>query len=233
MSRQREWNTIWDKKYKRYSEYKDLHVSAGFDDLSYAEWEKLTQFFIKKTNFQKTDDVLEVGCGSGAFLKELDVNSLSGIDFSKDAISKINSILKGNFKVSEATKIPFNNHSFDTVFSFSVFFYFNDYDYAQKVIDEMYRVLKPGGKLFIGEVSDIDKKEIAEKLRTESDNQREKHRVSKKKVDHLYYPLTFFKEIAKKKNMDIEIINQDIPELNFYYNAPYRFSLIMTKQGNS
>lgn len=231
MTRKNDWNEIWDKKYSAHKD-KELHVSAGFDDLSYHQWGKLTHFFIKKVGFSVTDSVLEVGCGSVAFLKELNVKSLSGVDFSGDAISKINTSLSGDFKVSEANKIPFDNSSFDKVFSFSVFFYFNDYDYAQKVIDEMCRVLKPGGKLFIGEVSDIEKKEIAEKLRVESDDQREKHRVSKKKVDHLYYPVSFFKEIAKKKNMDIYIINQDIPELSFYYNAAYRFSVIMTKQDN-
>lgn len=228
MTRQNDWNDIWNKKYNTCRD-KELHISAGFDDLSYPQWKKLTQFFINKVGFSSSSSVLEVGCGSGAFLKELNVKSLSGIDQSSEAISKINTTLNGDFKISEASKIPFDDKYFDIVFSFSVFFYFNDFNYARETINEMCRVLKQNGKIFIGEISDIEKKEIANQLRDESHLQREKHRITKKNTDHLYFPKSFFKEIARSKNMNIEIIDQDIPELDFYNNASYRFSVILTK----
>jgi len=233
MNRQKEWNKIWNKKYTKYKGHKDLHVSAGYDDLTYAEWQKLTGFFINKLDIKSTDDVLEVGCGSGAFLNEIkEVGSLSGIDYADDAIDKIRNVMEGDFHVSEAAILPFENDSFDVIVSFGVFFYFDSFDYATKVIKEMLRTLKLGGKIFIGEVSDLDKKDVALKLRADSDEKRDKHRVSKRQADHLYYPLSYFIKTAENIGMDIEVIKQDIPELEFYYNAHYRFSVILTDKVN-
>ena len=232
MSRKNKWNEIWNKKYTAYLDAEHLHVSAGYDDLSYPEWKKLTSFFIDKLNFKATDDVLEIGCGSGAFLKELPtVNTISGVDYAEDAITKINSIFDGDFQVAEAVKLPYPDNSFSKVISFGVFFYFDDYTYASQDISEMKRILKPDGIIFIGEVNNIEKKELALKLRNESEEQRNQHRVSSNDVDHLYYPKYFFKEIALKNNFKIEIIDQNISELDFYYNASYRFSVILTSTG--
>ena len=228
MNRQTKWNKIWNKKYTNYKDHKYLHVSAGYDDLTYPEWQKLTSYFIDRLELKKTDDVLEVGCGSGAFLNEIkNVQSISGVDYAKDAINKVKKIMEGNFHVSEAARLPFDDKSFDIIISFSVFFYFNNFDYASEVVDEMLRTLKPGGRIFIGEINDVEKKDLALKLREESEEKRQTHRVSKTNVDHLYYPVSFFTDIAIQKDMDIEIIDQDIPELKFYYNAPYRFSVIL------
>lgn len=232
MTRQSEWNKIWNKKYTTYKDAKSLHVSAGYDDLTYAEWQKLTGYFIEKIKIKPTDDVLEVGCGSGAFLNEIkEVGSLSGIDYADDAIDKIKQVVEGTFYVSEASNIPFKNNTFDIILSFGVFFYFNNYDYAISAIDEMCRVLKPGGKIFIGEINDLAKKELALQLRAESDDKRDAHRVSNSNIDHLYYPVSFFEDVAKDKNMTINVIQQSSPELEFYYNAPYRFSVILTDKG--
>ena len=130
MTRQSEWNKIWNKKYTTYMNTENLHISAGFDDLSYEEWQKLTDFFISRLNIHPSDDVLEVGCGSGAFLNEIKhAGSFSGVDYADDAIVKINSVMCGDFRVSEASKLPFNNSSFDIIISFSVFFYFDSFAY--------------------------------------------------------------------------------------------------------
>jgi len=232
MNRQLEWYTIWNRKYSLYKGHEDLHVSAGYDDLSYEEWQRLTRFFITRIGFGSEDDILEVGCGSGAFLKEVgQVGSVSGIDYADDAISKIKEVMKGEFYVSEASVIPFHEDSFDVVLSFGVFFYFADLEYANNVIDEMLRVLRPGGKIFIGDVNNLEKKDLALKLRDETEVDRDKHRVSSQKVDHLYYPVSFFEEIAKSKDFSFELIRQDVQELRFYYNAPYRFSVILRDRG--
>lgn len=232
MNRQSEWNDIWNKKYTNYMEHNDLHILSGYDDLSYEEYKKLALFFILKLGIEANDNVLEVGCGSGAFLNEIEeVGTLSGIDYADDAIVKINNVLDGDFCVSEARNIPFDDNSFDIVISFGVFFYFDSLEYAANVIDEMLRVLKPNGKILIGEINDLDKKDMALKLRKKSNEKRDKHRISKSNVDHLYYPISFFEALAKDKKLEIEVIKQDIEELDFYYNASYRFSVILKNRG--
>lgn len=95
--------------------------------------------------------ILEVGCGTGRFLKTLYAFSpsfyvkLHGIDPSKEMrkIAKSNvptaRIIKGTIE-----KIPFKSGMFDLVFCMHVFMHLKD---TRKGIDEMYRVLKRDGIL--------------------------------------------------------------------------------------
>ena len=66
INRNKKWRNIWDQKYTKYKDHDLLHVQDGFDDLSYAEWQKLTHFFLSKIAIDSADDVLEIGCGAGA-----------------------------------------------------------------------------------------------------------------------------------------------------------------------
>ncbi len=49
-------------------------------------------------------------------------------------------------QVADAENLPFESDSFDVVYSFGVLHHTPD---TQKAIDEVYRVLKPGGKIII------------------------------------------------------------------------------------
>jgi ubiquinone/menaquinone biosynthesis C-methylase UbiE len=66
--------------------------------------------------------------------------SLAGLDYSQKAIDFISKNLAGQFFCSEAKNIPFPDTSFDIVFSFDVFFYFENLAYAEAVLREMFRV---------------------------------------------------------------------------------------------
>jgi|SaaInlStandDraft_4_1057021.scaffolds.fasta_scaffold09165_2 ubiquinone/menaquinone biosynthesis C-methylase UbiE len=226
-----QWQVIWDKKYFKYKEHKWLHVQDGFDELNYAQWEGMCSFFLNKIDIKNTDDVLEVGCGSGAFSKQIKAyKSISGIDYSTDAIENIKKhIPDGKFYYTEANKLPFQKDSFDKIICFSVFFYFVSYEYATQSLEEMLRVLRQGGEIFIGEVSDINKKDIAIKLRGDSEKARKSRALDSSNVEHLYYSTDFFQKFAEKNNLDIELISEDVPELSFYESASYRFSILLRR----
>lgn len=227
MNRNNEWLDIWEKKYKSFDFTKDLHVLDGFDGMSKKEWQNLVNYFLDIIKIEPEDAVLEVGCGSGAFINEIGrCKELSGIDYSEDAIEAIKKMVAGNFIVAEANTIPFQSNSFDKVLSFAVFFYFSSYEYAREAFIEMLRVMKPDGTLFIGDINDLDKKELAITLREESDGKRKAKYLSKKKVDHLYFPKSFFQNLANEHNMEITFIEQN-KELAFYYNSQYRYSILM------
>jgi len=96
--------------------------------------------------------VLDVGCGQGLMLSRLKttygINGV-GIDVSKKSISyaKKNYLNKDlEYKVADATKIPYKDKSFDVVVSFDALEHIDD---QKKTVTEMVRVLKPGGKLII------------------------------------------------------------------------------------
>ena len=131
--------------------------------------------------------------------------------------------------MTDAASLPFGDRSFDVVFSWSVFFYFDSLEYAGKVLDEMRRVTRHGGKIFVGDVNDLAKEPLARRLREETGDARRKRRVSETAADHLYYPRDFFTAYAAEHGTTATFYEEDVEELAFYENARYRYSLLIMK----
>lgn len=98
---------------------------------------------------------LDVGCGVGygsAYLmrkgaKKVIGGDKSGIGISYDRnIAKTAPIKALEFKILEATSLPFVDNSFDVVVSFEVIEHVKDYE---RFLSEIHRVLKRGGKLIL------------------------------------------------------------------------------------
>ena len=68
----------------------------------------------------------------------------AGIDLCRKRIDYLK--LEGDFQVADAQNIPFPDDTFDCVCSMGVLHHVPD---TQKALDEIYRVLKPGGRLIV------------------------------------------------------------------------------------
>ncbi|MBN2590316.1 MAG: methyltransferase domain-containing protein, partial [Sedimentisphaerales bacterium] len=103
---------------------------------------------------------LEIGSGPGyvglEWLKKTDATQLKGLDISHDMVK----VAKRNTKeygfdnrveyiISSADKIPFNDNTFDGVFSTSSL---HEWSKPEDVFNEIYRVLKPSGKFCIADL---------------------------------------------------------------------------------
>lgn len=90
--------------------------------------------------------ILLLGCGTGEeieILEKAKASNMVGIDLSKRSIEIAKKTYpKYNFLVADMYNIPFEDKSFDFVYSSLVLHYAKDVD---KVIKEVKRVLKPGG----------------------------------------------------------------------------------------
>lgn len=101
------------------------------------------KFFYKPVLKEFHGKVLDIGCGLGEFL-ELYKNS-SGIDVNPYSVNYCKE--KGlDAKVGSVYKIPFKNKSFDGIFCLCLLEHLKK---PQTAVKEMYRILKPNGKLIL------------------------------------------------------------------------------------
>jgi ubiquinone biosynthesis O-methyltransferase len=100
--------------------------------------------------------VLDVGCGDGEFALELTRRGaiVTGIDASVAMVDAARSRAKDNnadigFQVAMAEHLPFPAEQFDVVTAITILCFVDD---AAPVFREIARVLRPGGRLVIGEL---------------------------------------------------------------------------------
>ena len=101
------------------------------------------------TSLPKGGFLLDVGCGTGLFLKRYVDNGGSGIglDISPKMIAEARRRLPGSeFTVGTAEELPFCDETFDAVASLLAFSYLKHPD---QMLTEVYRVLRPGGRVAI------------------------------------------------------------------------------------
>lgn len=105
---------------------------------------------INKIGLGEKHHLLDIGCGSGLFMKMADSKAAvtSGIDVSAELLKIAQQRNPGATLLNQDMEyLPFHNQSFDLVTTFNSLQYAADVD---KVLMEIKRVLKEDGKLVIG-----------------------------------------------------------------------------------
>jgi len=124
---------------------------AFFDDLDQYHFEKL-HHLLRLVDFDgyRGRSVLEAGCGAGVDLARFAKGGavVTGVDISPAAIDLARANLSqqglgADLRVADAERLPFDDASFDFVFAHGVVQYTAN---PQRLIDEVRRVLKPGGE---------------------------------------------------------------------------------------
>ena len=116
-----------------------------------AGWTKETREYIyKKVNLKRSDEIIDVGCGTGEIALEIARDygvKISGIDINPTMVEICEkrfreNKLDGEFKVADAKKLPYSNDSFDITYCSFLLLWI---DKPETVIKEMVRVTKPNG----------------------------------------------------------------------------------------
>ncbi|MCU0570900.1 MAG: class I SAM-dependent methyltransferase [Oculatellaceae cyanobacterium Prado106] len=132
-----------------------------------AEYSKLAQRYDDRWSFYVTatvqqtlnrlalksgERILDLGCGTGTLIQQLlQINAqleVTGLDPTAEMIAVAQQKLPPSvdLRVASATSIPFPDATFDRVISTSAFHYFRD---PAPALEEVHRVLKPGGQLIL------------------------------------------------------------------------------------
>jgi len=120
-------SVVYNEKDKPFTEYPDL----------------LTCYLVKKYELAKEKKILDLGCGRGEFLRGFIRCGLQGYGLDRSPTAKSicpeAEVLQSDL---EKDPLPYKDNSFEVVFSKSVLEHFY---YPEKLVQEIYRVLKPGG----------------------------------------------------------------------------------------
>lgn len=118
-----------------------------------------------KGRFKPGMAILDAGCGSGRNLVYFLRSGFNvfGVDQSSDAIEVTRSLARAlapslpleNFCVEDVERMPFADASFDVVLSSAVLHFSTSEEQWLAMVDEMWRVLKPGGIFFARLASSI------------------------------------------------------------------------------
>lgn len=113
---------------------------------------------VMKCRIEPGMSLLDAGCGAGRNLVYFLRNGYEvfGVDQDPEAVSQIRSLAArlapdlppSNFQVSDLAELPFQDESFDAVICNAVLHFARDDDHFDRMIDAMWRPLKPGGLFF-------------------------------------------------------------------------------------
>ena len=141
-------NTLYAERYSYFNEATLLHIHCLERSLlALLKQHKFTPLAEKK--------ILDVGCGNGAHLRRfLDYGALpgnlSGIDLMAPRIEQARRLHPAiNWNIGSAHKLPYADATFDLVMTFVVFSSILDESLRQKIVDEMWRVRRPGGLILV------------------------------------------------------------------------------------
>ncbi|WP_440763875.1 methyltransferase domain-containing protein [Natronorubrum sp. DTA7] len=121
------------------------------------------------------EDVLDLGSGSGmdAFYAAMNVTetgSVTGVDMTPQQIEKATDLAADNgfhnvsFRQGYIEDLPFEDESFDAVISNGVINLSAEKD---RVFEEVYRVLRPNGRLALSDI--ISERQLPESIKTDAD----------------------------------------------------------------
>ncbi len=127
------------------------------------EWVERT---VAEISLLRPQEILEIGCGTGLLLLRLapKCKRYVATDFAPAVLAKLRKQMdqmSGSWGAVELLERPADNleglveRSFDTVVINSVTHYFPNAAYLAKVLEGAAGVLKPGGKIFIGDVRSL------------------------------------------------------------------------------
>jgi SAM-dependent methyltransferase len=154
---------LYDSAYGNYESdpYRQVRIETYGEDFGQTSWvtTEESEEILKLLGLKPDSSVLEVGCGSGGYALHLAEKigcHLIGLDINAAGVRNANQLAQARglasrlrFEQCDASKrLPFDDKTFDAVFSNDVLCHLPG---RLDVLGEIFRVLKPGGRMLFSD----------------------------------------------------------------------------------
>ena len=140
-----------------------LHWLSFYGGTSHAEWDHIVRAHCARMQLRRGESVFEAGSAAGAFVDSLARQygvRVAGVDLAPSLVAVARRrVFRGagtpEFCAASAGNLSFvPDASFDHAVSFAVMMYISDASMACHVASELVRIVRPGGKILIGQAND-------------------------------------------------------------------------------
>jgi protein-L-isoaspartate(D-aspartate) O-methyltransferase len=134
-------------------DYWDGDRRYGFGGYHYdGRWRVVAEAMVAHYGLEPGASILDIGCGKGFLLYEftqvLPGARVAGIDISEYGIANAKDEVRDNLTVGHCNKLPWEDSSFDFVYSINTFHNLYNYD-LHKALSEMQRVRRGGAHVTV------------------------------------------------------------------------------------
>ena len=154
----------WRKRFRRYAEkYEKESQISGWSDHGLSRRVTTFERVLDSTDLPSNALILDLGCGAGTYCRFLRKKGfrIIGLDYSLPILKRAQE-LQGNEKIqllnAESYNLPLSNQSVDAVVCIGVLQTLTD---AKRAIQEINRILKPGGICFLDGINALGLNELA------------------------------------------------------------------------
>lgn len=138
-----------DREVEFFDEF--VKKNGAYDVLSDGAYRRLVHFFRELVRPRAGERCIDLGCGTGAFTKRLRSLGLQleGMDISGASVEFANAHAHGEtYRQGDITDTRLPSGSYDIVMYSGVLHHFDSPELRKRVIEEGFRLLSPGGRLF-------------------------------------------------------------------------------------
>jgi ubiquinone/menaquinone biosynthesis C-methylase UbiE len=224
------WKVYWNDEGNVCTGDPQKDVCRTFNEVTVSkkQWDYTVDYIAKLTKLNKDDALVELCCGNALLLGPLSkrCNQGVGVDFSQQLISQAGELFPGEFKTicSDVLSVELPANSTDVVL---VYFSIQHFDQknAISLIEKAITLLKPGGRLLVGDIP--DKRKLWQYLnKIEYRIDYIQRILASRPMIGTWFEYEFFEAIGEYLgNVDVRVIQQ--PDV--LINSAIRYDVLYTK----